>query len=215
MLQQVSQAQSDASPASTWTLSRCIRHCVLQQAPKAPSVAGPASAWMLSRFVRCSKCTMSNMTKHMQYVHCVLHDGTCAADTCYSTITVYTSLCRSVCLLVSSLLYSAFWSRFTLRMLRTYVEAAAGRLTISPSFELSKAKTDTASPFLRLLLCTELLAVFFFRSSRTQFITPVVSIYLPFILSEYKSNQNSIKPVGLPILGCCSSRSGAGRILSL
>ena len=45
--------------------------------------------------------------------------------------------------------------------IRTYVEAAAGSLTIGADFERSKAKTDTASPFLWLLLRAELLAVFF------------------------------------------------------
>ena len=67
---------------------------------------------------------------------------------------------------------------------RTYVEAAAGRLTISADFELSKAKTDTASPFIQLLLRSELLTCIVSCSSKTQFITLVESIHLPFIISE-------------------------------
>ena len=76
------------------------------------------------------------------------------------------------------------YAKIVITLIRTYVEAAAASLTISADFELSKAKTDTASPLFRLLLHTELLTVLFSCSSKTQFITLVVSIYLPFILSE-------------------------------
>ena len=72
---------------------------------------------------------------------------------------------------------------------RTYVEAAAGRLTVSTDFELSKAKTDLASAFLRLLLRTELLTVFFLVLQRLNLL-PWLSQYI--CLSLFPS-RNGIK----------------------
>ena len=79
---------------------------------------------------------------------------------------------------------------------RTYVFAAAGRLTISADFELSKAKTDLASAFIRLLLRTKLLIVLFLVLQRLN-LSPWLSQYI--CLLSFPS-RNGIKKKKFSVL---------------